>query len=175
MLLLEPLLKEYEQIKEELSDRAIMLHHLILLGIVIWSVFLLSMFLFIHLKLSSELLLSFLFLIPVVFAGLTFNYQANQMTLEALAAYINEELKDQIRSKAGDRTIGWDEYYGRYKKDYQLTSFLKVTPFLLPFFIPTFAVLVVDGLPENIWLQLLYWFDWFLFLLAIINFRYKIR
>jgi hypothetical protein len=175
MLLLEPLLEEYKQVKSELSNRALMLHWLILLAIITGVVFIISTFIFIQLGLPIDLILTFLFLIPIIFAGLTFNYQANQMTLEALAGYINEELKLEIRAKAGDKTIRWDEYYGRYKKDYRMTSFLKVTPFLLPFFVPTLALFAVGSMPANIWLQILYWFDWYLFALVIFNFRYKIR
>ncbi|OGD61209.1 hypothetical protein A3A71_01265 [Candidatus Berkelbacteria bacterium RIFCSPLOWO2_01_FULL_50_28] len=139
----------------EIVERVKILHGLITLAVILMTVFLISG-VFLFGRLTTEGFSWYLLLIPVVFACLTFNYQANQMTMEAVAGYARSVYS------------GWDKYYGSHKQRYQLTSFLKVLPLLLPLLIPFFVA------PEILSLQILRWVDLALLALVIFNFRYKL-
>jgi len=102
---------------------------------------------------------------PLLLVGLVFNYQANQMALEAAAA-----ASDKIRRTEPGKT--WDEHYGQHKTRVRLTSFLKVWPilallvpvvsylFLWEFYDPVNSILVIINIAVA--------------LIVLINFRYKL-
>lgn len=160
---------EYLSLREEVAQRAILLHQLINTATWLTTA---SLFLIIYLLFAGaerqliDLLLTFL---PIIFAGLTFNYQANQMTLEAVAYRCDRLGKRQQKENA----TSWDDDYGRHKQKYQLTSFLKVVPLLLPQI--TSLILAAFGLLTNSALiNFLIGIDLLLFVLVLFNFRYKI-
>lgn len=148
-------LEEFKVNWTEIVERVKILHGLIALAVILMAVFLIGG-VFLFGQLGTERFSWYLLLIPVVFACLTFNYQANQMTMEAVASYAQN-----IHS-------GWHNYYGSHKRSYQLTSFLKVLPLLLPLLIP----FIVDPVSANA--QILRFFDFALLALVIFNFRYKL-
>ncbi len=141
--------------RDEILERAKALHQIINLAVLLGGIFLVAAFWLKQLLIPADFEL-FILLIPIVFAGLTFNYQANQMTMEAVASYV--------------RTIspGWEEYFGAHKQKVQLTSFLKILPLLLPQLLPLFFLASWSTQP------LLWGTDVILFLLVFFNFRYKI-
>lgn len=157
--------KEYESIRQEIIARAKLLHQIINLGIILLAAFSISITWLAGQKIESNLIEHLLLLIPIVYAGLIFNYQANQMTLEALAQYLKEKY----------RYNEWDKFYGRYKIDNRLTSFSKVIPLLLPLFTPLLVILLKNGLPTDILGLDLLVLDLILLVPVVLNFRYKLR
>lgn len=161
--------KEYEALRVEVSQRIKILHQTINLAILILFIFILVfIYLVIFAKLDFEIVLALLLFVPPVFSLVTYNYQANQMTLEAVARFSDMKYKRELNSKS---ELSWDDFYGKYKKPNRLTSFLKVMPLLLPQIIP---ILYYGS--EKSWsgLDLLFWFDLALFFICLINFRYKL-
>ncbi len=161
---------EYQKLKDEITTRIRLLHLFILVAVLFNLAFLLMMFALIVGGATVREIISLLLFVPVIFALLIFNYQANQMTLEGVAGYINHELKNEISKE--ESVVRWDEYYGNHKKKYQLTSFLKVMPLLLPMTLP---IIIWIFYPDDISypINLLMCFDLVLFGLVIFNFRYK--
>ena len=147
--------EDLRNMRAEVLERAKALHQMINLAVGLGAVLLVAAFWLKQILLPADFEI-FALLIPIVFASLTFNYQANQMTMEAVSGYVH------------GISPGWDEYYGRHKEKVQLTSFLKIMPFLLPQLLPLFFLASWSTQP------LLWGFDAILFLLVIFNFRYKI-
>lgn len=152
---------EQASLRQEILERVKTLHGLLLAASYLSAFFIVAGFLLSVLA-PVPVIYWFILLIPLVFAPLTFNYQANQMTMEAVAAYLRTQENSQ----------GWESFYGQYKKGVQLTSFLKVLPLLLPQLL--FAVLWITNAPLDTNQQLLASIDLALLLLVIANFRYKI-
>lgn len=146
--------EDLRNLRNEVLERAKAIHQMINLAVVLGAGFLVASF-WLGENITADKFQIYILLIPIVFAGLTFNYQANQMTLEAVAGYVR------------GISPGWEEYYGSHKQKVQLTSFLKVLPLLLPQLLPLFFL-------ESRSLQpFLWWVDIVLFLLVLFNFRYK--
>lgn len=146
--------EDLRNMRHEVLERAKALHQMINLAVGLGVVFLIASF-WLGTFISPESFQVYILLIPIVFAGLTFNYQANQMTMEAVARYVTT-----ISS-------GWDEYYASHKRKVQLTSFLKILPLLLPQLLPLFFY------PSRMTQPFFWWVDIVLFLLVLFNFRYK--
>lgn len=153
---------EYKMLRAEINTRIEILHQTINLAVILLAVFLVAGS-GLYLASSDQLLIeSYLLLLPLVFAGLTNNYQANQMTLEATARYL--QTKAQGISE-------WEDFYGRHKRHYKLLSFLKTLPLFIPLTLPL-VVWLIFGWPEGK-LGILAAIDLLLFSLIIFNFRYK--
>lgn len=164
---------EYNNLRGEVTQRVKLLHLFILVAVLLNVVFLLMVFAMLMGGTSIDEIILLLLFIPIVFALLTFNYQANQMTLEGAAGYISHELREKLNNDDKKNFDQWDVYYGNYKKGFQLTSFLKVMPLLLPMTLPIWIDLFFKPYvyyPVN----LLMYFDFALFAFVIFNFRYKL-
>lgn len=112
----EYIIAEYNQLKNEIAVRVRLLHLFILVAVLLSFTSLLFVFVMIYADFELNKIILFLLLLPIIFALLTFNYQANQMTLEGLAGYIGYELKNKMPKELKTEIIKWDEYYGQYKK-----------------------------------------------------------
>lgn len=141
--------------RQEITERVKLLHQLIY-GSTLLSAFFVAFGSWLYMNVPQEVFNWYLLLIPVVIAGLVFNYQSNQMTMEAVAGYL----------KSADD--GWEKHYGNHKQGVQLTSFLKVTPLLLPLLLP----FIIEPLTDH--QMYLRYFDFALLLFVIANFRYKL-
>lgn len=168
------LLKEYEVLRLEITERVKLLHQFIALGVIASIIALIIGTLLFAFSAATNTFLGFLLFVPVIFAGLTFNYQANQMTFEGLAYYVNDSLRAHVAHKDNPAQSTWDSYYNDHKISYRMTSFFKVLPLLFPQIIP-FFVLYYYGWPQHGGLAGLLVFDLVLFVLVVINFRYKLR
>ncbi|MEZ0287155.1 MAG: hypothetical protein ACAH35_04965 [Candidatus Paceibacterota bacterium] len=164
------LIQEYKAVRGEVADRAKMLHGMLTNAAFMQFIAAVLYFTFLG-GMDSIVTVYFLLTLPVVFAALCFNYQANQMTLEQLAHHSNN-IRQRLTDKDDDRA-SWDEQYGRFKKKYQLTSFLKVLPLLLPFLIPYILLLQNGGFFDDASANRLVVIDTLIFALVIFNFRYK--
>lgn len=164
---------EYNNLRTEVAKRVQLLHLFILVGVLFNLAILFMIFAMKFQGVSSAEIVLFLLFVPMIFALLTFNYQANQMTLEGIAGYVSADLRKKLDSQDQKDFDGWDVFYGYHKKKYQLTSFLKVLPLLLPLTLPIWIWIIY---PTYIIypLNLLVYFDLALFALVIFNFRYKI-
>ncbi|HEY1074207.1 MAG TPA: hypothetical protein VGE59_00700 [Patescibacteria group bacterium] len=165
----EILLTEYEILRREVIERVGALHRLIALASILAFLSLLGTTFLFSFHATQTQLWTYLLFLPPVFAGITFNYQANQMTLEAVAMF-----SDKIRKQLGGNAMGWDGFYGRWKKAVQLTSFLKTLPLLMPLAIPFYALSqeqLLKSEPQLVWLTI---FDIVLATLVVINFYYKL-
>lgn len=153
---------EYKMLRAEIKTRIKILHQTVNLAVILLAVFLVAGS-GLYLASSDQLLMeSYLLLLPLVFAGLTNNYQANQMTLEATARYLASALP---------RLSNWEEFYGRQKRQFELLSFLKTLPLFIPLTLPL-VVWFIFGWPEGK-LGILAAIDLLLLILIIFNFRYK--
>lgn len=151
---------EFTNLRLEIVERAKLLHQTINLAVILSVVLLVSGF-FLQSFLTPEQFTWYLAFTPLVFALLTFNYQSNQMTLEAVAAYVN----------AGKSSDEWDDAYIKHKRRVVLTSFLKVWPLLIPQLLP--LVLLVYGYPLTTGQTHLLILDIVFLALGLINFYYK--
>lgn len=164
---------EYNNLRVEVARRAQLLHLFILVAVLFNLTILFMIFALVISGATSYELITFLLFVPIVFALLTFNYQANQMTLEGIAGYVSADLRKKLSKEDQKDFDGWDVFYGAYKKKYQLISFMKVVPLLLPMTLPIWLMLFY---PNTIIypLNILSYFDLALFAFIIYNFRYKI-
>lgn len=149
-------LEEYKQLRHEIAVRVQLLHWLIALSSILSVAAIIAAF---YLRLNHL----FLLVLPLVFSGITFNYQANQMTMEAVAVYLQNKYNDHL---------AWDKAYGEAKVPQRLTSFLKTIPLHLPMLIP-FILFATNRVPRA--LTPLAWIDIAIFALVIYNFRYKFK
>jgi hypothetical protein len=157
-------IEEYRTIREEVVKRAKALHQMIILATILEAVFLIAG-IWIYAN-YGNLFAYYLVFIPIVFAGLVFNYQDNQKTLESLAGYIRSRLGPKL-----DNSLGWDEFFGEEKAKRRLSNGYKVFALLMPFLIP--IVLLIYTNISGVELTLAY-IDLVLFALILINFRYKL-
>jgi hypothetical protein len=147
-----------EKLREEITERIKILHQIINLAILLIVFALCFIVWLLTVSAKIEQIMLFVLFLPIIFAFLTFNYQANQMTLEGLAKYLKEE--------------GWESFYGQYKKGRRLTSFLKVLPLLAPQIVP---LIIFPFFVKFSQFGVLIIIDFMLLLLVFINFRYKFK
>jgi len=165
-------ISEYKKLREEITERAKMLHQMINLSVLLLFSSAIFTFLLVFFDPTFMLLRYFVLSLPIIFSLLTFNYQANQATLEAIAKYLNTDFKKNL--KIPKETIGWDDFYNEHKKQMRMASFLKVVPLLLPQLIP-FLIIILSSAPISAKEFLLFWTDIVLFIIVIYNFRYKLK
>lgn len=164
---------EYDNLRGEVNQRLKLLHQFILVAVLLNVVFLLMTFALYLGGIRPEIIILFLLFVPFIFALLTFNYQANQMTMEGAAGYVGHELKDQIPEEDKEKFDGWDVFYDKHKRKYQLISFLKVMALVLPMTLP----IIIDIFYRNYVnfpADILMYFDMALFAFVIFSFRYKL-
>lgn len=160
---------EYLALRKEIDSRAKLIHQLLALAAIFWLVLLIFGYYF-YLKGTDTLKMeTFILLIPIIFSGLTFNYQANQFSLEAVAHYLRDQSQDK------ELAAGWENYYGQAKRSVELLSFLKTLPLLLPQLLPLIVIINHLGWSSDFLSQFLTVFDLLLFILVIFNFRYKLK
>ena len=152
---------ELKNLRQEILERVRGLHGILTVSSYLTTAFLIAGFILVAFT-PVTLMYWYALLAPLVFVTLTFNYQANQMTMEAVGAY--------LRSKEQDS--GWETFYGHHKKRVQLTSFLKIMPLVIPQVIPVILLIVNAPLTES--QAVLASVDTALFLLVAANFRYKL-
>lgn len=165
-------IREYDNLRRELTMRVKFLHQTINLAVIFWLIFLLATILFIYLGIENNLLYTFLLLIPIVFDLLALNYQSNQNSLESIARYFNEFLKPVLRKNDQD-ILGWDYYFAREKVPFRFESITKVFPFVLPSLIPFYFLFAGTSLEKYQLVIVL--IDIAFLVLVLENFRYKLR
>jgi hypothetical protein len=164
------LIEEFKILRKEVDSRLTILHQLIALASIFWVVLLITGILFL-VYFPTQLVNLFLLIIPLIFTGLTFNYQDNQRTLEATARYIEENLKPKLKEIDSEEVLGWEQWFVKHKKNYQFSSSYKLFALLIPFIIPI-LLLILSPLTG---LQLILAIVNLFFLVVIIaNFRYKL-
>ena len=157
-------IEEYKALRTEIAIRLKLLHHLIAIGNILWAIFLIfGIWVY---QLGTEIFYTYLLIIPIVFAGLTFNYQDNQRTMEATARYLDEKLKSKF-----ENGLEWEEFFASQKKIYQLYSANKIFALLAPFVLP---IILFATQPLSYFQIILVLIDIVLFIAVLINFRYKL-
>lgn len=157
-------IEEYKLLRTEIAIRLKLLHHLIAIGNILWAVFLIfGIWVY---QPGTEIFYTYLLIIPIVFAGLTFNYQDNQRTMEATARYVEDKLKPKF-----ENGLEWEEFFASQKKIYQLYSANKIFALLVPFLIPIILLTTQNLSNFQITLAAV---DILLFVAILINFRYKL-
>jgi hypothetical protein len=157
---------EYSQLRQEISARLVMHHNQLALATVLQLVCALFVMWLNHPTANWESTELFLLIVPIVFAGLTFNYQANQCTMESVGRYLNQQY--------GNSGMKWEEFFGTEKFKSKLVSFSKALPLIWPLFIPVVLWSVV-GWPEGKLASSLFVVDLTLLIIMLANFRYKLR
>lgn len=161
-------LAEYQSLRAEILERVKILHQILNWATLLLFVVLLVLLEMIYLGVDDVLVQLFALILPIIFAFLTFNYQANQMTLEAVAQYLHAKFKNSAN-------LGWDDFYGQRKERYRLISLAKIFPLLFPQIIPI-AMLFLGKIDLNDTPSLfLVIVDIFLLGLVLFNFRYKFQ
>ncbi len=164
--------REHHSFRQEILERVKFLHQLLSLATVLWGAFFIVGIFLVWQGISRELLTTYMLVIPIIFSILTYNYQANQMTMEAVARYLYFHLKPAIKTPTF-QIKSWDEDYASEKYKYRLISFLKVSPLLLPQSLPFIVLIWLGQLPSGSLNFSLWLFGLLLFGLTIFNFRYK--
>ena len=166
----EILIEEFRALRQEINTRLKILHQQIVVASVFWVVLIVTG-IFLSQVYPTGILYNFLLLIPLIFVGLTFNYQDNQRTLETTARYREENLKPKLQKVWGQEVFEWEKWFTEQKKRYQFSSsyklFALLTPFILPMILLFFAVL--DGFQFILAIT-----DLIFLIIIIINFRYKL-
>lgn len=145
--------------RHEITARVTTLHNQLSLAAVMSLVVLLA---FLWLTGTGKETWLLLGAIPI-FAALTFNYQANQITMEAMAKYL-------VSSGSEDR--GWEGFWGDFKLKIRLASVIKTTALILPQLVMLVWLSFYVDLTQPQLLILA--FDWLLGVLILVNFRYKL-
>lgn len=145
--------------RNEITARVTLLHNQLTVAAVMSLIVLLA---FLWLVGTGKEIWLLLGVVPI-FAALTFNYQANQITMEAMARYL-------VVSGSDDK--GWEEYWGNYKLKIRLASVIKTTALILPqlVILVWLSFFVELNQPQLLILA----FNWLLGVLILINFRYKL-
>ena len=126
-------------------------------------------FIFKLLSASKELIQWYLLSLPPTFAFLTFNYQANGLTLEIAFRYTQYLFEHDLRD-----IEDWRPYYIERKGKERLVAWSKSLPLVLPQFIPI-VMLVFRQIPFSSFpTRALFLADILLLVLTIVNFRYKL-
>ena len=167
----ELLLEEYRGARTEVRERAKFLHTTLSLAVILESFAAATWSVLVLLHAPTSLQHTFLLLQPIIFATLTFNYQANQMSLEAVAGF-----SDRLRSSTefNVEAESWDQAYGKHKLGFELTSFLKIFSLILPLLLPFVVIQLGSSYPQG-GNGILCSVDIALFALVLANFRYKAR
>lgn len=161
-------LAEYQVLRQEINTRVLLLHLLLGAASVLLFASTAMAFWLYNQSRDLDLVENFLLTLPIIFACLTFGYQANQWTLERLAGYLRNH------SPIKDMAAGWENYYGSAKRGSELLSFLKVLPLLLPQLLPLILMWWNWGQPAGVLNSVLTTIDLALFTLVIFSFRYKL-
>lgn len=161
---------EYESLREEGVTRIQFLHQTLIVSVVLQVVLLGFGYV---LYLQDVDIVFYLLLIPIFLNFLTFNYQSNQMSLEAISKYIHESLAPKVRNQSADALLEWDKYFSDHKGYYKFEAFFKVLPLIFPNLIP--IVLLIVKAPMTGWEIVLLVFDFLLLAIMVENFRYKLR
>lgn len=163
----ELVVEQYRQLRKEVTVRVKLLHDLIGLAVIL-VFFGIGTSLFIWNFLGQTMFINYILGLSLVFTFLLFNYQSNQMTLEAVARYSNNIIKDKIEHHS------WDHAYGQHKKQQRLISFSKTAALWLPSLAIILGLLLqatVHLAPYQSYLLLA---DLIAYLISMYNFRYKI-
>jgi len=151
---------EYQCLQSEITQRSKILHGIISLAAIL---LLFSIIFFFTLKIfevEQHFIKFYLLLLPLVFASLAFNYQANGFTLEAALKYT-----EKLFQKS------WRPYYLEEKKRYRLIAFMKALPLWIPFLGPFF---ILNQIFLDTFSIVLFFINNILLLIIIRNFiRYK--
>lgn len=166
----EILIEEFRALRKEIDSRIKILHFLISLGSIFWVIFIIAGILLCQ-NYSIQIFYSFLLLIPLIFVGLTFNYQDNQRTLETTARYLEINLKPKLKVAFGDEVFGWEQWFASQKRRYRLSSSFKLFSLLVPLILPI-ILLIYTSL--NNFQTILATVDLLLLIVVIANFRYKL-
>ena len=155
--------EEYRVLREEIVARIKLLHQIILTASFLGALFLIGGAWLV--SVSKAGLVFYLLVIPIIFAGVVFNYQDNQRTLEATARYIEEELRPKLGG------LAWERYLAAHKKRFQVSSAFKLFALLAPFILPIIVMLHYELNPAQ---SVLAWIDLLLLLVILVNFQYKL-
>ena len=163
--------EEYKSLRKEIVARVQFMHQTLNLSVILQiALFVIGYYLYLN---GYDIVL-FILLAPVFLNFLTFNYQSNQMTLEAISKYIHESLNSRTKDSTSSRdALEWDRYFADHKAHYKFEAFFKVMPLIFPNVIP--LALLVLQIPLNPWELTLLIFDLVLLLIIAENFRYKLR
>ncbi len=164
-------IEEYKALRKEIVARVQFMHQTINFSIFLQTI-LLTVGYFLYLR-GYDIILFVLF-VPIFLNFLTFNYQSNQMSLEAIAKYIHESLNERAKTAAKEDVVWeWERYFANHKAYYRFEAFFKVLPLIFPNIIP--VALLVMRISLDPWELVLLIFDFVLLLIMIENFRYKLR
>ncbi len=159
----------YQALQREILERAKILHSIINLAISFLFVSLIVFFVFKLFLVSKETIQWYLLSLPPIFAFLSFNYQANGLTLEIALRYTQYLFENDLRD-----IEDWRPYYIERKAKGKLVAFSKTLPLLLPQFIPIVMLVFRQITFSNFSMQALFVADTLLLLLTVVNFRYKL-
>ena len=163
-------INEYKALRGEIVKRIIFLHQTINLHIILQIILLI----FGYLLYSQGQGIIFYALLSTIFLNfITFNYQSNQMSLEAISKYIHESLRPKVKDIVKEDVLEWEKYFADHKAHYKFEAFFKATPFIFPNLIPLIVLILRP--PLGFWENFLIIFDLVLFIIMIENFRYKLR
>jgi len=168
-LQIKTLLKDFQAMREEILARVKLMFWTINLGVILEVIFLV-----IYPFIPSSFRDLYLLLITLIFAGLIFNYQGNQATMEVVARYINHVLRPKIEKLAGTASVDWEDHWFEARKYLRITSFLKLIPLILPLLIPI-VMISHEGFAASTLQKSLEIFDLIIIVIVIFNFCYKIR
>lgn len=163
-------LNEYQSLREEIIVRMKFLHWTLSLSVVLQIILLIAGY---FLYIRGQNIILYLLLAPIFLNFLTFNYQSNQMTMEAAAKYIHESLKPKVEKIIKEEIWEWEKYFANHKGYYRFEAFFKILPLLSPNLIP--LAIIIKRVPLDPWEVVLLIFDLALMLFVIENFRYKLR
>lgn len=158
-------LAEYNQMRSEILARATMHHNqltqavvlqLLCVGVVVWLAFQ---------QADWQVIELFLLLASAVFTLLTFNYQANQCTMESVAKYLDHQY-----GKVG---LEWERFFAKEKARNQMVSFGKAFPLVWPQFVPI-VIWRVNGWPVSQLQSALLVVNIILLVWSLVNFKYKL-
>ncbi len=158
-------LAEYNQMRQEILARATMHHQQLVYAVGLQFVGALFLIWLVSTGAEWPLIELFLLAVPIAFAGLAFNYQANQATMESVAKYLNQQY--------GSAGLKWEEFFGREKAKNQLISFAKALPMVWVLAIPL-VIWSTMGWPADGLNSALLAIDLVLVVLVLINFKYKV-
>lgn len=152
---------EYQCLQAEIAQRSRILHGILNLATIFILLSIIFFFVLQLFNIDQQLIIFYLLLLPLVFASLVFNYQANGFTLEAALKYT-----EKLFPKS------WRPYYLEEKKKYRLIAFTKALPLWIPFLIPFF---LLDQIFLNTSFIILFIINNTLFLIILLNFiHYKL-
>lgn len=163
-------IQEYKSLRQEALERIKFLHYTLNLSIILQIVLL---FFGYYLYIKGQDIVLYALLAPIFLNFLTFNYQSNQMSLEAIIKYIHNSLAPQVKKSGNENSLEWDRYFANHKRYYKFEAFFKVLPIFFPNLVP-FIILFL-GARLDLWKIFLLIFDFLLLIFIIENFRYKLH